>query len=531
MQAVSAAGWGVDALVDAVVSGRSLARPVPWATEALRSPFAALANAGSAEDMLLSVVESVAPGEGAGLVVATSSGAISGPFEAWHRDTRASGHPAETWAWRQLPTARVAARLGLAPHRTLSVACASGTAAFEVARGWLRAGRCERVVVAGVDALSLYIHAGFAGLGALAKGGSRPFAVDRDGLVLGEGAAAFLLETPASARASGRTPLAALLGCGLSQDGVHLTAPDRTGAGLGRAARAALIDAGLEPGDIGVVSAHATATVFNDAMEARALAALFEGPVPLHACKPVLGHTLGAAGALEAAVLLAILEGAPAPAPLSVTAPDCPMTVAPCRDPRHGLSVSAAFGGVNAAVVFGPASGELRSEAALRPVHAAATARVATDDLPLARVFPGAPPTLGRADAYVRGGIAALAALRSAAAQPSPAPLSPETAVVLASASNCHAADLRYHAGLLDGGPAQASRLHFSYTVPGAPVAEASILLGLRGPVLVFCDPGECADEEARRLVSQGIAPSAVALAIEAPGSFAEAVATLYVPS
>ncbi|MES2643200.1 MAG: beta-ketoacyl synthase N-terminal-like domain-containing protein [Myxococcota bacterium] len=524
MQAVSAAGWGVDALVDAVGSGRSLARPVPWATDALRSPFATLANAGSAEEMLLAVVEAVAPPEGAGLVVATSSGAISGGFEAWHREARASGAPLDTWAWRQLPTARVAAKVGLAPHRTLSVACASGTAAFEVARGWLRAGRCERVIVAGVDAQSLYIHAGFAGLGALAKVSCRPFAADRDGLLLGEGAAAFLLETPASARAAGRAPLAALLGCGLSQDGVHLTAPDRTGAGLGRAARAALVDAGLEPGDIGVVSAHATGTVFNDAMEARALAALFEGPVPLHACKPVLGHTLGAAGALEAAVVLAILNGAAAPAPLEVTDPDCPMTVAPCRDPRHGLSVSAAFGGVNAAVVFGPVPTE-GSSSPLRSVHAVATTRVATDDLPLTRVFPGAPPTLGRADNYVRGGIAALRALRDAA------PFDAETAIVQASASNCHAADLRYHAGLVDGGPAQASRLHFSYTVPGAPVAEASILLGLRGPVLVFCDPGECAGEEARRIVAEGLAPMAVALAIEAPGPYAEAVATLFVPS
>lgn len=543
MDAVSAAGHGVEALVDAVVAGRSLATPVPWAADGLRAPFAALAHAGGAEAMLLAVVESVRPAEGqgagaTGLVVATSSGAISGPFERWHREVLAAGGPTGRSGWRQLPTERVAARFGLTPATTLSVACASGTAAFEVARGWLRSGRCERVIVAGVDALSLYIHAGFGGLGALARGAARPFAADRDGLLLGEGAAAFLVETPASARAAGRTPLAALLGCGLSQDGVHLTAPDRTGAGLGRAAHAALVDAGLAPGDIGVVSAHATATVFNDAMEARALAALFEGPVPLHACKPVIGHTLGAAGALEAAVVLAILQGAAPPPPLEVTAADCPIVVAPCRDPRVGLSVSAAFGGVNAAVVFGPPPLEERA-APVRAVRAVATSRVATDDLPLARVFPGAPPTLGRADAYVRGGIAALAQLRDTVAgdpsdqrsgEPS-SPFGPETAVVLASASNCHAADLRYHAGLVEGGPAHASRLHFSYTVPGGPVAEASILLGLRGPVLVYCGPGECAAEEARRLVADGVAPSAVALVIEAPGAFADAHATLYAPS
>jgi hypothetical protein len=523
MEAVSAAGWGVEALVDAVAAGRSLACPVPWASPALRSPFAALAHAGDAEAMLLAVAEAVRPAEACGLVVATSSGAISGPFERWHAGAHAAGAPTDTWGWRQAPTLHVAARLGLAPATTLSVACASGTAAFEVARGWLRAGRCERVIVAGVDALSLYVHAGFAGLGALAREGCRPFAADRDGLVLGEGAAAFLVETPASARAARRAPLAALLGCGLSQDGVHLTAPDRTGAGLGRAARAALADAGLAPGDIGVVSAHATGTVFNDAMEARALTALFGGPVPLHACKPVTGHTLGAAGALEAAVVIALLGGAPPPPALVVTDPDCPIVVAPCRSPRTGLSVSAAFGGVNAAVVFGPP--EDAPVAPARAVRADATARLATDVLPLQTIFPGAPPTLGRADTYVRAGIGVLAQIAGAPV------FGPDTAVVLASDANCHAADLRYHVGLLDGGPAHASRLHFSYTVPGAPVAEASILLGLRGPVLVFCGAPTRADDEARRLVAEGTVESAVAVRVHAPGPYAEAEATLYVPS
>ena len=209
-----------------------------------------------------------------------------------------------------------------------------------------------------------------------------------------------------------------------------------------------------------------------------------------------------------------------------------PITVAPCRDARVGFSVSAAFGGVNAAIVFGPVrgGGEDDRPSSRREVAAIATARVATDDLPLARVFPGAPPTLGRADAYVRGGIAALAAVRNIAADVAPGVFGPDTAVVLASASNCHAADLRYHAGLVDGGPAQASRLHFSYTVPGAPAAEASILLGLRAPVLVYCADGACAEDEARRLVAEGVVPSAVALRIESPGSFADAEAILLAP-
>ncbi len=540
MDAVSAAGCGVEALVEALVMGRSLGTGAPWAAPGLRSPFAAFAGAGTAEELLDAVVGAVCPPEGAGLVVATSSGAISGAFEAWHRarmggevdEFEGEGGAGEGRAslWRQLPTRRVAARRGLAPATTLSVACASGTAAFAVARGWLRSGVCDRVVVAGVDALSLYIHAGFGGLGALAAERCRPFAADRDGLMLGEGAAAFLLETPDSARAGGRAPIAALVGCGLSQDGVHLTAPDRTGAGLARAVRIALLEAGVVPSEVGSVSAHATGTVYNDAMEARALAAVFEGPVPVHAAKPVIGHTLGAAGALEAAALLAFLSGAPPPA-APVPGPDCPVAFRACRDPALGLSVSAAFGGVNAAIVFArvqsgaafaPERPETRRPAPASPERepiVLGRAELATDQLPLSRVFPGASPALGRADAYVRAGIAALAAVRGH--------LEPDTPVILASETNCLAADLRYHAGLVTGGPPLASRLHFSYTTPGAPVAEASILLGLRGPTLTFCDTASRATEEARRLVLAG-APRAVALSVEAPGPFATVSAVVY---
>lgn len=503
VDAWSAAGRGVGALADAMAAGRSLARPVPWDQPGLRSPFACLADAPSAEVLLDEVVRGVLPPEGGcGLVVATTSGAITGEFERWH----AGGGGLEQ-AWRQAPTRRVAARHGLAPATTVSVACASGSQAFAIARGWLRDGICARVVVAGVDALGPYVHAGFGGLGALSPTAARPFAPGRDGLVLGEGAAAFLLETPASARAAGRAPLAALRGVGVSQDAVHLTAPDRTGGGLARAIAAAL--GGLDPAKIGAVSAHGTATPFNDAMEARALARTFgDVPVPAHAPKAVIGHTLGAAGALEAAALLAVMNGADAPAPPADVAEDCPVRFGPAHaSPRWGLSVNAAFGGVNVAVLFGPPGDD--DGPAPRPVSERARASLSAAALPLAEVHPAAPPTLGRADLYVRAGIAALHRL---------GPLPEGVAVVLASEGNCRAADHRYHAGLLAGGPSQASRVHFTYTIPGAPLAEASILCGLRGPAFVFCDEPARAHLEARALVSRGDTDAAVALVVEAPG-------------
>lgn len=514
LSAWSAAGFGVERLVEALCAGAPLARPVPYDQPGLRSPLAALTGAADATELLDAVVAEVLPAEGdCGLVVATTSGDISGAFEAWDRGGRLTPER----LWRQDPTEAVGARRGLAPRTTLSVACASGAAAFVIAAGWLAEGRCARVIVAGVDRLGPYIHAGFAGLGALAAGPSRAFQADRDGLMLGEGAAALLLETPAAAAAAGRTALTALRGAGLSQDAVHMTAPDREGRGLARAAARALAAAGLAPEQIDAVSAHGTGTPFNDAMEARALAGLWgEAPVPLHAAKPVIGHTLGAAGALEAVALVAMLAGAPCPAPPAPIGDDCPILVRRPGLARAGLSVNAAFGGINAAIVLGPPTATLPSPRL--PVRAAASSSLEADTIPLAEI-PGAPPALGRADTYVRAGLAALCRL---------GPLPPEAAVVLTSQSNCRAADLRYHETLLRLGPAGASRVHFIYTIPGAPLAEASILLGLRGPGLALCDGPEAGHALARDLVARSEAPVCVALHVEAPERHAHATATRY---
>ena len=454
-----------------------------------------------------------------GLVVATSSGAISGAFERWHA-ARLGGVPLHEPAWRQMAGQKIAKELYLSPHTTVSVACASGSVAFELARGWLRADRCDHVVVVGYEALSLYIHAGFAGLGALAAEGSRPFRQGRDGLVLGEGGASFLLEKPVIARRNGRLPLATLLGCGLSQDGVHLTAPDRTGSGIFRASQEALSDAGMGAAEVDIVSAHATGTPFNDAMESLGLSAIFKGSVPLHAAKPVIGHCLGAAGALEAAALVAMLGGAEVPEVPLIDAEDCPIAFRPVGpNPRIGLSVNAAFGGVNAALVFGRGGeGTVEEEAvrSRRPLPAR-TVALDRDHLPLADIHPLAPVALGRADNYVRAGIALLHQLAPASTTP----------VVLSSTTNCSAADLRYHEGLLRLGPAGASRLHFTYTTPGAPLAEASILEKLRGPAIVLCDGPEAGHAEAQRLVAEG-APCAIALHLECPAGHALGTATEY---
>lgn len=531
--AETAAGSGVDALVDALAAGGPCARPAPWAWPGLAGIGVGAAmggcaggGVGDATALLQAVVDAVDPGEPCGLVVGTTSGAIAA-FEAEFPALRQHDY-------RQRPTddvaRRCAARWGAAgmPVATVSVACASGAAAFDIARGWLRSGRCARVIVAGVDVLSPFIHAGFAGIGALAAGPSRPFAADRDGLMIGEGAAAVLLELPSSAIAAGRQPLCALWGTGLSQDAVHLTAPDRTGGGLYRAASLALADAGVGLSDVAervdLVSGHATGTPFNDAMEAKALGRLFgSAAVPLHAAKPVVGHTLGAAGTVEAVALIAMLAGAPRPPAMPID-PDLGMLAGPPRARGGlGLSVNAAFGGVNVALVFGPAEAD-GAPFPLGSVVAAGEVTIEGAQFPVAdmpRLPDGSPPlNLGRSDTYVRAGIVALAAIAA----------KPGEAIVLSSVENCAQADRRYFDVLAQGGPARAPRVHFVYTVPGAPLAEAAILLGLTGPGLVFCDGAATADEQASRLVAEGRVESAVALVVDAaaPGP-ARAVARRYV--
>lgn len=547
MSAETAAGSGVEALLDAIVAGEPCARPAPWAWAGIAGVGAVRGGClegavGDAVVLLQRVVDAVDPGEACGLVVGTTSGAIA-EFERSFPETGVHD-------WRQRPTRAVAARcatrwarrgsaVGAMPVATVSVACASGAAAFDVARGWLRSGRCTRVIVAGVDVLSPFIHAGFAGIGALAAARSRPFTAARDGLMIGEGAAAVLLETPESAMAAGRSPICALWGTGLSQDAVHLTAPDRTGGGLYRAAVAAMEDARISlesvPDAIDMVSGHATGTLFNDAMEARALARLFgAAPVPVHAVKPIVGHTLGAAGMIEAVALMGMLAGGGAPSAIEVDPALGMVGGASRRSGGFALSVNAAFGGVNTALVFGlagparGASAEGRSRGADRParaVEARAETTVEAEQFPVAdlpRLPDGtAAVNLGRADTYVRAGIVALAQIGAR----------PGDAIVLSSVENCAQADRRYLDVLARSGPERAPRVHFVYTIPGAPLAEAAILLGLTGPGLVFCDEGATAEAEARRLVEEGRVDSAIALVVDAaaPG-VARATARRYSP-
>ena len=192
------------------------------------------------------------------------------------------------------------------PMLFVSTACSSSGKAFASAARLIRAGLADSALVGGVDALCEMTVRGFRSLGVLCEGECKPFAAERDGINIGEGAAFFVLEREAAAVEAGALRL---LGCGEGADAYHMTAPHPQGDGAERVMREALAQAGLTPADIDLVNAHGTATPQGDASEALAIARVL-GDVQVVSTKGYTGHTLGAAGAVEAALCLLTLEHA-----------------------------------------------------------------------------------------------------------------------------------------------------------------------------------------------------------------------------
>ncbi|MEO7329005.1 MAG: beta-ketoacyl synthase N-terminal-like domain-containing protein, partial [Minicystis sp.] len=337
--AVSALGLGDEAVRpgEAGAPARTaIARDPLLEAGGLARPFAARAPADlgvapsedRATDLLraalgqvVAQLEAIRPGfrgERLGIALGTSSGGMlsSERFFA----ARAEGALTPALARRATyfaPFDDALASFGLAhvePRTQILAACAASTFAVGLGLRWLARGACDLVLCGGYDGVGLFVASGFEVLRATTATRPRPFRVDRDGMSLGEGAGVIALVRAADRR--GANARAFIAGFGASTDAVHITAPDRTGGGLARAGAAALADAALTGAAIDLVSAHATATPFNDAMESRALAALFAGAAPpvVHPFKAQIGHTLGAAGVLEALAAASALETGVAPA-------------------------------------------------------------------------------------------------------------------------------------------------------------------------------------------------------------------------
>ena len=250
------------------------------------------------------------------------------------------------------------------PVQTSAAACAAGAQAVGDAFRLVQRGDCDVALCGGAEAcVDEVALRGFARMGALSRdGAARPFDAARSGFVLGEGAAVLVLEDAASAARRGARAYAELRGYGLGGDAVHMSAPPPDGAGVLRAARAALGDAGLDADLVDHVNAHAAGTPAGDAAELAALEALLEGrrgdDALVASTKGATGHLLGAAGALEACfAVLALRDGlAPATAHLAAPLPTSErinlVAEATRRDLRVALSTSSGFGGTNAALVF-----------------------------------------------------------------------------------------------------------------------------------------------------------------------------------
>ncbi|AUA34908.1 beta-ketoacyl-[acyl-carrier-protein] synthase family protein [Pseudomonas sp. SGAir0191] len=248
------------------------------------------------------------------------------------------------------------------PAYVISTACTSSGRALLSARRLLDLGVCDAVLCGGVDSLCHLTLNGFSALEAISERRCNPFSANRDGINIGEAAALFLMTRAPEAQGE----RIALLGAGASSDAHHISAPDPTGAGALQCMGKALDNAGLEPAHIHYLNLHGTATSHNDAMESLAVDTLFGAGLPCSSSKPMTGHTLGAAGALEAAFCwlslsrhnpLGLLpphlwDGQPDPALPELTLVDGSQRLA-THGPRRLMSNSFAFGGNNVSLILG----------------------------------------------------------------------------------------------------------------------------------------------------------------------------------
>jgi len=258
--------------------------------------------------------------------------------------------------------AAVAAEVGFAGvNAMIPTACAAGNYAVAFAADALAAGRADLMLAGGADSFSRITYTGFSRLGAISPDLCRPFDRNRRGMIPGEGAGVLVLEPLDRALARGATVYAEVAGYGLSCDAHHMTGAHPEGEGAARAMERALRSAGLTPEDVSYVSAHGTGTPSNDRLEAVAVHRLFGARarrVPISSIKSMLGHTMGAASALEAiACSLAVATGrVPPTANYEEPDPDCDLDVVPneARELAVGVAMNNAyaFGGNNASVIF-----------------------------------------------------------------------------------------------------------------------------------------------------------------------------------
>lgn len=240
-------------------------------------------------------------------------------------------------------------RTGLRQATLVAAACASGQNAIALACGEIAAGDCRNALVIGIDITSEFVTAGFTSLGAVSRSLPRPYSVERDGLLLGEGCGALLLAEQA------QDPLATVIGTTSSCDASHITAPDLAGTHLAKTIRDCLAQANLEADQLGAILGHGTGTFYNDQAELAALNAVVPTALPLFSLKANTGHTMGASGVLQIAYAPQLMKHGKLPPSAGVITPeDSAREFLEKREIKSPffLSLNIGFGGLNSAIIL-----------------------------------------------------------------------------------------------------------------------------------------------------------------------------------
>ncbi len=444
--------------------------------------------------------------------------------------------------------------------RTLSSACSSGTNAIIVAAGWLLTGQVDAVVAGGSDGLCRLTLSGFNALAAIDPEPCRPFDRRRRGTSLGEGSGFLVLERAETAHARGARPVAELAGWAIGSEAHHITHPSPEGVVVASLIGRALDRAGLEPRDVDYVNAHGTGTIANDRMEAAALGRALGkeiGRVPVSSSKGQLGHTLGAAGAIEAVITALVVArktivptgglDEPDPTLELVHVPKAGREVARVR---AAISNAFGFGGMDSVLVFAHPDSSVRSPPA--PSRLAQTSRIvvtgaavfgpcgrlgsdACAELPEMHFASDAPVDpdafLDAARARRLDRAACLGAVVVEHALNESGASRDGVGVVLGSAFGSVDGCAAFMHRIFEKGPRAASPAEFPNLVPSAPVGHVSIYGGLRGPAFGTADlaaSGESAVVQAWQLIAAGEAVRIAAGATEPKGDIAERVSGLF---
>ena len=424
---------------------------------------------------------------------------------------------------------------GVRHAATFCSACSSSATAIAQAATWVATGRCNRALAGGTDALSLLTLTGFAALGAMSSEPCRPFDKARSGMSLGEGAAFIVLENEADALKRGVPILAWLDGWSLGAEAHHITHPEPSGARAAQLIGSAVRHAGLDLGDIGYFNAHGTGTIPNDSMEACAVRSAFAGwsdNVAVSTAKGQLGHTLGASGAIEAAITILALGSGRLPPTIGLTTPaedtrlNHIMRESIASRCRHALTSSFGFGGLGAVLAFSHVDtvnripNRLEDKLVITGTSELPVSKDRSQSVdPIAELDPDKSRRFDRVTALTCTGVKQ--ALHSGGLAASSVGMIVGNA--LGNVERLHAYLSRLHTKGLRGIPPA----EFPHLVPSAIAGNASIYLGIKGPVTTVSDDGLCSDaalDLACCCLQLGLAEAMVAGVVESPDTGIERI-------